>query len=284
MISFRINSSGNIAAYTNSTTLLATGTTVLSTGTWYLIEIKNGRDAGGVVEWKVNGTVDVSTTATLPGVNSGLVVYGKLTNRNGNTVDYYFDDCIYSDAAYPGAGRVTCLLPNANGTYQTWTIGAGSGSHYQIVNERPPDGDTSYLQSPLITNDFETEALTDGGTAGITGTVNSVMSCAILKQDPTLTGGTARVALRSNTTDDTTSSDYTTTSSYVLIGKIYDTDPATSAAWVLSALDSIETGAEDTSAVNPVRMTWTGAMVDYTPSAGIAGEEEGLYYHSVTRW
>jgi len=196
-------------------------------------------------------------------VNTGRCFFGKLSNRNSQTIDFFYDDFIWSDSAYPGVGQCSVLLPEAAGTYQTWTRGGtDTGANWSQVNELPPNGNTTYLVSPLVLNDAETEDVQTSGTVGITGTVNSVKAESIFAQN--VAGGTVQLRLRSASTDNNTSN-YTTTASYVAIEKIYDTDPATSSAWTLGGIDGLECGALDTNAANQVRMTWTGVMVDYTP-------------------
>lgn len=274
-LTLRITSAGKIAAYDGTPTLITTGTAVLSTNTWYRIEVNCGTGVGAVVEWKVDGTTDVSTTATLSANNNGGIGFGKGTDRNGNSVDFYFDDALYSDTAYPGVGQVTCLLPSANGNYQTWTIGAGVGSHWQIVDERPPDGNTSYLLSTLTAGNAETEALTDSGAAGVSGTVNSVLVLSDVTRDGAA-GGLIKVRLRSGSTDTDTASNFTTTAAYLQIGKYFDTDPATTLAWTTGGLDGCETGVVEQSAANKSRITWTGLMVDYTPGTAVAQFQPAL--------
>jgi hypothetical protein len=270
----RLNSSNKLVFYNTAPSIVGTTTTVLSSNTWYRIELKVG--TGATAAWALNLALGdaasfletISGTSDLGSTNAGSCLVGN--GEDNVTIDHYFDDFLWSDSAYPGAGRCVCLLPNANGTNQTWSIGAGSGvNHYDKVNERPPDGDTSYLLSPLVLNDLESEVLQTRAQAGIAvKSVNCVKSVAILKQN--VSGGTARVLLRSNGTADVTSADYTATGTYTAIQKLYDTDPATSSAWTPAGLDTLESGAKDTSAVNQVRMTFTAVMVDYVPPQNLS--------------
>lgn len=266
----RITSAGLIAAYDGTPTIITTGTAVLATGTWYRIEFKVGTGAGAVVEWKVAtgdgaAITDISTTATLSATNSGGVTVGKTVNYNGNTVDFYYDDILVSNAAYPGPGRCKILVPNAAGNYQIWTrAGADSGANWSQVNEVPPNGDTNYLLSDLVATDAETESLTDSGTVAISGVVNCVKSYANVKRDGA-SNGSINYRLRSATTDSDGTA-YASTSSYAGICHIFDTNPATGAAWAVAALDAIEAGAVNQSVGFQTRMTATYAMVDYTPS------------------
>lgn len=280
----RITSVGQLAAYDATPTLITTGNISLSTGTWYRLEIKVGSSAGATVEWKIDGATDVSTTATLSATNYGGITCGKSTNRNSQTIDVYYDDLLVSDSAYPGSGRCALLVPSANGNYQTWTIGAGTGSHYQVVDEVPPNT-SDYLTSTLVSGDAETEAIADSSTKNISGTITCVKHVMEAIRDGA-SNGSILARLRSATTNSDAAA-YTTTSSYALIGKYFDTDPATSAAWTTSGIDGIETGAVENSVSNASRISFTGILVDWAashpvskitqPRYGIFGKRYGLF-------
>lgn len=265
-----LNSGGNIALYTGggTATLVATGSTVLAQDTWYRLETYAINSSSGAYEFRIDGNVELSGASGFDyGVNDpARIILGKQANFNNNTVDFFYDDFMSSDSGFPGAGQAKVMLPNANGNYQTWTVGAGSGSHYLIVNEVPPDGDTSYLLSTGVLTNAETEALQDSGTVGITGTVNSVKAITVNKQNSS--AGNLIVRLRSSSTDSNTTG-AATGATYAVLSKLSDTDPATSGAWGVSALDSIESGAVENALVNTSRMTFTAAMVDYTPSTAV---------------
>lgn len=264
----RLRSDGKIAAYDVSTAIPgAVGTAVISTGVWYLIEVQVGTNPNAVVEWKVNGTVDFTTIVTLnTATNSGICKLGKINNRNGNTVDFYYDDLLMSDSGYPGDGRCTLLLPNANGNYQTATIGAGAGvNHYDKVNEVPPNGDTTYLVTDGTSSHAETEAMTNTSSAGISGTINSVKAMCIVKRDGA-SNGAIKQRRRSGATDNDLGL-LGTTASYVLCSSFRDTDFATGIAWTLSGIDGVEIGVVEQS-TNKSRLTFVGLAVDYTPSSG----------------
>ncbi len=276
-VKFRLNTSGNILAYDIAGTpnLLATGTAVLTTNKWYVLRFKVGTGSPAALEWYVDGVQDVSTTATLSNTttNNGAFSFGKSANVNSNTVSFIYDDWHFTDAGYPNdLGRCSCSLPTANGSNTTWTIGAGSGSNYQNVNERPPDSNTTYLVSPATANNLETELLTTTGTLGLSyATINVVTACAIVTRDGgSNTNGQLVIKSGATTTNSTTAS---VTSTYKMIALPYLTDPNTGSAWVATNVDAIETGYQNTNASNAVRMTWTGAMIDWTPNyAGLIGE------------
>lgn len=266
----RLNSSGNLVAYQQDLTSLGTGSTALSADTWYRIEVRVGTAVAGSGVWevKLDGTSELSgSTADLLNSNNTRCELGKDVNYNGNTVDFYYDDAIISNSAFPGAGECKVLYADANGNYQTWSIGAGSGNHYEVVDEVPHDSDTSYLLSSNVVGEAETEALISAETAGISGTVNTVRAVCMFKRDGA-SNGSVRVRLRSGSTDSTNGTNSSVAASYSDFSRILDTDPATSSAWTVSALNSIEVGAvEQQASTLMTRMTAAYAMVDYAPSA-----------------
>ena len=99
MIEVRLNSSGKLTAYDTNGTLLATGTTVLSANTWYRIAIKVLSGNPGTYEVQINGTSEFSASnANLSTANVQNLYFGKSSNRNSNTVDFFFDDVVIDDA------------------------------------------------------------------------------------------------------------------------------------------------------------------------------------------
>jgi hypothetical protein len=267
-LQFRITSTGTIDAYNaDGTTLLASGTTVLSTGVWYRVEWKCGIESGGgsnaPYELKINGVSEYSGTNGVLGTgNCAVVRLGKVANRNGRSIDLYYDDLILDDADYPSTtlsttAKVIRLDPNDAGNTSGWT-----GS-YTDVDDVPHDSDTTYI-STSTSAAAHTVALEDAATAGITGTVHAVKSQAIAREEPSVTSA-LNLRLRSNTTDNDTAN-LNLSTSYAMVAKVYTTDPATSSAWALSALDSVQVGVEANAAVEH-RCTMLCAMVLFTPAS-----------------
>ena len=262
--SVRIDSTGVLSFYDSTNTIVTTGSTVLSANTWYLIEVKVGTGASAAWEVKINGTSEISGTSNLLASNNTRWNFGKSVNSNGQSVEFYYDDLLVSDSAYPGAGECRIAVPNAIGTYQTATVGAGAG-HYQAVSEVPEDGDTSYLVSDGVATDAETETIQNHTASGANGTVNCVRSYIITKRDGG-TNGSIKIRFRSNTTNSDGTA-FATGASYSQNSLFYDTDPATSIAWTLSGLDTLQVGIVENSA-NKSRITAAYAFMDTTPSAG----------------
>ena len=268
-LAVRIDSAGNLMAFAadGTTQLGSTGATTLSANTWYLIEASAATGASAAWEIKIDGTSEISGTGSLGTRDAASVRVGKVTNRNGNTVDFFYDDIRWDGAAFPGAGQITRMDMDGDGAYVTWTVGAGAGADWTNVddlNSAAHDDDTTYLLSTLTDGNASTASLVTGAAAGITGTVKSVMNSGFFKRDGANAGMTIR--LRSGSTDNDTASIYVPTTAYVLLRKLYNTDPATAAAWVLSALDSVEVGAVEKDTGTRSRWTAGGLMVEYVPA------------------
>lgn len=261
----RVSDAGVISAY-NGTTLIATGTAILTTATWYKIQIACGTGAGAIVQVKVNGTTDINTTATLSSSNTGSIRLGKVTNRNGNSVDFYYDDCIVSNSAYVDAVKIARLIPDANGTYQTFTVGAGAGSHYQVVGVVPPGVGftTSYLVSTVNPGDAETEAIQDASVKGITPNILAASQFVPMIRDGA-SNGRVKVRLRSGSTN-TDSVAFATTSGVQYSCTINETDPATGAAWTTSGISGTEVGLVQDTGGQKTRMCAAFLMVAFDDS------------------
>lgn len=266
----RINSSAQLEIYDSAISLLATGTIALTQSAKYRIEVKVGTGASAAWEAilflgeSTSALETLSGTANLHTSNNGKCYFGKVVNRNGNTCDFYYDDMHVDDAAYPGPGSIVRMDLNGDGNYTAFTIGAGSGSDWQNVEELPPDDDTTYLLSSGVTDEASTFALESATSAGISGTILSTKSVAKMKRDSA--NGAVRMRHRSASTDSDSTSNTTTGSGYLEYGMIRDTDPATGSAWLVSALDNWEVGIRERS-TNLTRLTSIYAMVSYTPQA-----------------
>lgn len=273
----RIDSAGNLLGYGQGTSLLATGTTVLSTGTWYRIEVRVGTGASANWEVKINGTSEISGTADLRSDNNVNVRFGKTTNRNGNTVDFFYDDIAVSDSAYPGASDgVYPLTVDGDGTYTAWTVGAGAGADYTNIDEIPHDSSTTYLLSTLSAGDASTGTLISMPSSS---SIYAVKATTFVIRNGA--GASFQQRTRSGSTDSDTA-DITPLASYTDYHQLHATDPNTSSAWTESAVNAIEVGCEERSATAATRLTMAMAQVDYV-AAG-AGGHPALRRFGLTRF
>lgn len=265
-----LNTDGTIQVQDADGNDLGVSATALSAATWYTIQAKVDT---GTTDWelKIDGVTELSGTGANLGSKVDGLRFGKNTNNSSSSVNFFFDDIVWNDSAYPDVGsQIAILKPNAAGNYQTATRGgADSGNNWDQVDEVPHNSDTNYLITDSTSGYAETEGLEASSVLGISGTINCVKSVAVLKRDGA-SNGAVTLRTRSGSTDTDTGSDYASTSAYALIAKIFDVDPADSGAWSTSDLDGLEVGMVEKSATNKTRMTMCAAMVDWTPSGAPA--------------
>ena len=273
----RINSSGNLMLFNSAGTVQigSTGSTVLATdGTWYRIEVycETGLAATATVMLAVGDGVastEITGTGNVREQGACSLYAGKVNNRNGNTVDFYYDDGAFSNSGYPGAGACEIMVPDGDGTYTAWTIGAGGGADWTNIDDPVSnDGDTTYLLSTSVDGEASTATLESTLSAGISGTINAAKAVAIVARNGSSTHSN-ELRLRSGATDSDTTA-YISPAAYALIGKVFATDPNTAAAWTIAALDAVEVGVvEATAAAVKTKCTAVGLMVDFGPASGV---------------
>ena len=263
-----LESDGQIGLYDASPAAgIGTSTTALSSGTWYFIELQVSGGATAAYELKIDGVSQFSGTRSFDAGTIRAISLGKRTNRNGQTVDFYYDDFYMNDSSYITNARnskVLAMVPNATGgTYTAFAAGTNS-SNFAEADEIPNDSDTTYVKS---TNADEAVAfgMQNTSAVGISGTILGMRAVARLRDETGTSINSLRI--RSGATDnDTTARD--PGASYASTQKVYETDPATSAAWTTSGLDAVEVGATDGAGSSVrIRLTAAYAMVYFTPAA-----------------
>ena len=182
------------------------------------------------------------TLISLSGINTqaGVEQYHNILQVGiyyGSCDDLYICDGAGTDTNdFLGICRVIGLFPNSDtGTIQ-WTPSTGT-THYNLVDENPPDGDTSYVET-------STQAQTDLygypsliGTGTILGlqvstTVSLSAGSSIILESPIISN---------NITD--LGPDYLiTNATYYDKTHISTTDPNTGAAWTAANLAAAQIG------------------------------------------
>lgn len=238
-----------ILSLSNGSTL-ATGTTPVPPGTWVYIELgAHIHSSAGSATVRLNGLTEcsVSSVNTNP-VGSGtanVVALGTYGNMpNDQTI--YFDDHYACDGqgsvnnTFLGDVRVQALLPTSDGANTAWATSSGS-THYNLVNEVPPDGDTSYVTSSTV-GQVDEYGMTP--IAVSSGTVAGVQVLIYARKND---AGTRTIApvVREGGTDYVGTSQALSTS-YVYLSQIYEADPATSAAWTISGINGDQFGVKVT--------------------------------------
>ncbi len=257
-----LNSSGNIVVYDKDVALVATGTKVLTAGTWYCLEMKGGNGTSAAYEVRIDGTLEMSGTCNQLANTCDTITCGKKTNRNGNTVDYFYEAAVIDDAEYPGGTSVRQLVPRANGSTMAWTGGTGA-SDYTTVDECPVNVADYVMSTTGSTNQVGIFAFDSTVTAGITGQVKALLVVLGGMREDITTTSANKLRLKSGaTTLDNSQRNYNLTDT--CSSALFLTDPATAAAWSLSAVDAVEAGSIETLAVK-VRMAQVFITVEYAP-------------------
>lgn len=238
-LQLRLLSDGTLALY-NSITLIASGTAVLVANTTYLIEI-NFNDTANTQEVKVDGTVDISGAFAQTGPVTSFFL-GKTFDRNGNTVDFLYDDWCIDDAAYPGAGECKIAVPIGAGAASGWTAGTGADT-FAEVDEIPHDTDTTYIAASATEDNLDhTFNMQAAATIGIAGAIGAVKTMVVARTDSIT--GTSTVAHRrlfNGSGFELTALGLTTT--YALLAKVDVVDPSAGGGAITTAdFDTIEVG------------------------------------------
>lgn len=258
----RLTSDRKLAVYDNTPAVVATGTTVLSADTWYRVEVKSGTGASGAYEVKIDGTSELSGTANLGSANNVRARFGKWINRNGNTVDFFYDSLVADDADYPGESSIVAMNIDGNGADTNWTIDSGTGEKWEQLDEVPSDGTTTDLISQAQ-NDAYTATFESASSAGISGTISSVKVIGALARIGS--NGTVLMRIKSGGTN-SDSTTINTVSFYRYYGHLLETDPNGGGAWTTSDLDGLEGGVVDTNASIRANISALMAIVEFVPA------------------
>jgi len=262
-----VGSDGYLAVHDSTDAIVATGTSAqLSEDTWYRIDFKMGTGATGAYEVRVDGTTvtGLSGTASCGTVNNNRLYLGKTADRNGNTVNFYYDNLIINDDAFADTGSVVKRMsPDGDGSYTAWTA-SGSGDDWQQVDELRASTDSNYLISTGSDGDASTVTLQSTTDAGIAGTIlGALLRGWVIRH----TGSDGSVELRVRSGGSNYDSLATATQSVNKFnGYLNLVDPATSSAWTTSGLDAIEVGAVEND-TDASRLYSLHLMVAYTPGA-----------------
>lgn len=257
----RINSSGNLAVYDSTSTLVATGTTVLAANTWYRIDLRSGNGTSAAYEIRIDGVTELSGTCNQGATNFNQVAIGKYFNRNGQTVDFYYSTCRVDDAAFATSDFAQKLIfPNADGSQTDWT------GDYTNVNTWSTTDDVSYIAT-TTQNAKELFTKSSLSSNGVSGTINAIK---VLESARRSAQPTAFAILILSGATEAQSANIAPGTSYAAYAYVRTTDPATSVTWTTSGVDNLEIGAIFLNAqAREVRITSVAILIDYTPPTGV---------------
>jgi hypothetical protein len=231
-----------------ASTLLGTATTAFTQDGWHVVEWRHQMTSltSGTTEVWLDGTRVINFTGDNTAgsqLNVASLSVGNLTNLTATGAYTAFDDLVINDTsgtvnnARAGDGRVVLLTPTGAGSNTGLTRGGtDTGADYSQCNEIPPSL-TQYVYS-ATTALRDTYAMSDLP-AGV-GSIN-VAEVLVLAQNSDAGAGSLGLTVVSGaTTNEGTAQTLGTAGAY--IRQQYETDPNTSAAWSVAAVNAMEAG------------------------------------------
>jgi hypothetical protein len=100
----------------------------------------------------LDGSEVLSFSGNTMDVDINNTIFGTPSSTGGLSNPWVFDDIYFDNttgegsATAPRIKRFYSLTPNGDGNYTQWNP-IPTGSHYQKVDERPPNDDTDYLEA-----------------------------------------------------------------------------------------------------------------------------------------
>lgn len=242
------NGTGYTAVVNGTSQVLGT----YSANIWFLLEVylkiadsPNGRcivKLDGVTVWDFTGdtlnasntTVDnfycIRPSATLGG---GVVYLDDIALNDTNNGDGKGDN------SWCGDGHIIALTPNGNGTTNQWTGSDGNSTdNYLLVDERPANNDTDYVEDST-TGNRDMYAMSDFDASGNKTILRVWPECRA--RDTVAAGGQIKLGVRTNSTVYLSAAkSLLTTYTSQIKGDDYKTNPNSASAWTDSEADAVE--------------------------------------------
>jgi hypothetical protein len=239
----RIDSSGFLSVYqSGGTTLVATGATALAQDTWY--EISGFFDATtGDYELYIDGVLELSGNATFGTALN--FAFGKVANRNGNSVNYYYDNVILADAPIATDLKVAIALANADGSTQQFSAGTGASNYTQI--DEVPHSSADYVMNPGGgTNELALFRFQSVSDLGITGkSIVGLIARYSLRED-TSQATSLILTCKSGATTSTKANHTALGTAVRKMAFVIDNDPNTGSRFSDASFDAVEFGVQET--------------------------------------
>lgn len=248
-MSVRMDVSGHLQVTRNGTVLATESTINTIVSTYYYLEFKVvfGSGTSGSYALRRNGAAvpgipDVAATNTIATANSffNTIALTGVGSPLGETYDdmYLFTANGLGLHDFVGDVRVASILPSAPGFNTNFSKVGASATNWQSVNESPPNGDTTYVQSFTI---GQVETYTYADLPGSTSSVLAVYARPDVRKDDAGTR-TLTTHVRSNGTEADVPGSLAPATTYALMGQVMETNPVSGAAWTVGDANSAEFG------------------------------------------
>jgi hypothetical protein len=231
-----------ITVLRGSTALGTTTGANLTPSTWMHIEVKVKCDgSAGTVEVRVAGVTKLlltgqNTKAGTDSYHNAVRFYFGSNGGNGVDSAYITDGSGSVNNDFLGLCNVVGLLLPTTDSSVAWTTSSGS-THYSLVNENPPNDDTSWVSSATSgQTDLYGYTQVAYGAATIIG-VQLVAACRVTDTNTY----NLLMPVYSGTQSDGTAQTVSITT-YSDFRRIIETDPNTGVAWTPTALNAATFG------------------------------------------
>jgi len=221
-------------------TVLDTNTSFTLSNPWYYVEMKCVcHQTSGSIEVRLNGTLITSIT----GINTqlGTETFYNIVRIVGGSSSR-LDDFYVCDGSGPilndfqGVCKIAAIFPNSDTSTTQWTPSTGT-THYNLMSENPPDGNTTYVSASTQdkTDLYGYPSLVGSSTIlGIQINTQAyiVSGSSVLIESPIVSGEITEIG------DDVQLS----SGGYIDIRRISMTDPATGLPWTIEGLAAAKIG------------------------------------------
>lgn len=215
----------------------AIGQTFIDANVTYLIEFRYKlADAGGIIQVKLNGSLEIDFTGdTKPGSDTTIdyLTLGQLGSFNSNA---YFDDFVLDNASWIGNTQIQGLVASENGSLIQWTPSVGS--NWSCVEEIPKN-DADYVST---NTDGQLDLYSFSDLQGAIESVKSLIVSARALKEGSPVPQKLQVALRSGGGNYFCPGKVLQIASPKSVCHLWETDPATGLPWQTSGVNNGEFG------------------------------------------
>lgn len=230
-------------------TYVCNGTTVkggvpFEVDKWHLLELHyKVANIGGVFEARIDGVPDGTISGdTQPGADTTVDNFCMAVFNS----TLYWDDIALNDItggvddSWCGDGHIIMISPNGNGDSSMLAGSDGNSvNNYLLVNEVPPTGDATYVES-LTPNDIDLYAM-----GNITLSPGDSITRAWIEyrvRETAAAGDAVAMGIKSGVTTDWSGNQAVTTNYVRYVSKDYPTDPDTASAWDEAGINALQAG------------------------------------------
>jgi hypothetical protein len=212
----------------NAGALLGTCPLMMLVNTFYYVEITVHIDsAAGSVAMQIDG-VPQFAVAGVNTQNAATAIYDSVIFFTVGFDAFCQDDIYVKDTlGMLGERRVILVTPSSDSAPLQWTPSSGV-THFNLVNEIPPDGDGSYVESS-VPGQIDTYGMSALPYTPVT--IDTVQTSIFVRKDD---AGAREVSIVVNGT--TSAIVITVTSTYNDYLEMWDDNPLTAAPWVGSSV------------------------------------------------